>query len=128
MGLVKVYNDNVHPFTQKFKGEVITVPAKSFIEMELEEAVAFKSYPSPMKFDGMGQQDPKSYKMLRVEGSDVAKAVGERVQAYRCHQDGSLHPTKEALEAHVKQISDTAFADEEGLKVAKSKRKVTGDT
>lgn len=116
MSQVKVWNDNVHPFSQKFKGEIINIPAKSFIEMDWDDAMQFKSKGSPMAFDGMNNQKPESYKMLRIEGRP---SLEDRVIMYKCHLDGSIHATKDALEAHVKSLSSEVFADEEVVKTRK---------
>lgn len=116
---VKVWNDNDHPFTQEFKGETVHIPAKKFIEMEWDEAVSFKSYPHSMKFDGMGQQLPESYKMIRVEGKPT---TFNQVVAFKSHKDGSIHATKAALEAYEAQFGEEAFADTEGAKIAATKR------
>lgn len=99
MTMAKVWNDNTYPFKQEFKGETIEIPPKSFIEMEYSEAMSFKSKPSPIVKDGMGQTVPATWKMIRVEGAPIQ----ETVVAYRCHADGSLHPSREAMEAHAKQ-------------------------
>jgi len=100
MNTAKVWNDNHLPFKQKFKDDLIEIPAKGYIEMEYDEAVAFKSSPFPMKFDGMGQQKPESFKMIRVEGNP---SVGNQTIAYKCQADGSLHPSPEALNAYVQE-------------------------
>lgn len=119
MKKVKVWNDNIHPFEQNFKGEKIRIEANSFIEMHWDDAVSFRSKPFPMKFNGMNQQDPTSFKMIRIEGTPVI--AEEKVVAYRCQKDGSLHPSKEALEAYIAALDESAFADEEGAKIAKAK-------
>lgn len=113
---VKVWNDNVHPFTQKFKGDTIHIPAKSFIEMAYDEAISFKGKPYPRAFDGMGQQDPKSYKMIRVEG---APKFDQKVTAYKSHVDGSLHPSQEALETYEEQFAQMQAKPQEGEVVKK---------
>jgi hypothetical protein len=120
---VKVWNDNFLPFEQRFKGEKIRIEANSFIEMEHDDAVQFKSYPHAMKFDGMNQQDPSSFKKIRIDGRPVA--TDDKVVAYRCQRDGTLHPSKEALEAHIASLGDDAFADDEGKKIARAKRAKT---
>ncbi len=51
-----------------------------------------------MRFDGMGNQTKDSYKMLRVDGKFADSNV---VSAYKCHADGSLHPSLEALNSYV---------------------------
>ncbi len=98
--MAKVWNDNGLPFEQKFKGTIIKIPAGGFIEMEYEEAISFKSHPSPMRFDGMGQQTQDSYKMIRVEGKPEES---NQVMAYKCHADGSLHASPEALNNYVQE-------------------------
>ena len=118
MNFAKVWNDNTVAFTQEFKGETITIPAQSFIEMDYSEAVSFKSYPAPMVFDGMGQQTRESLKMLRVE--PPANLVGANtVVAYRCHKDGSLHGSKEELAKYEASLDEGAFADPIGAQIAK---------
>lgn len=118
MSLAKVWNDNHLPFTQVFKGETISIPPKGFIEMEYEEAMSFKSKGFRMEFDGMGQQKPESFKMIRVEG----RPAGEnQVTAFKCHADGSLHPTREALNEYVQKNHVQKQAEPEE-KIAKKTR------
>lgn len=120
MNTVKVWNDNSHVFTQKFKGDTVTIPAKSFIEMDYAEAVSFRGKPSPMFKDGMGQQDPKSFKMIRIEG---APKFDQKVTAFKSHFDGSLHPTQDALEKYEESFSDKLAAPSEGETVKKKPTK-----
>ena len=55
---VKVFNDNVHPYTEKFRGKEITIGAKQFIEMDEDEAEYFKgTFTFPVK-NGEGLPDP----------------------------------------------------------------------
>ena len=108
MGLAKVWNDNDIVFSQKFKDYQVTIPPKAFIEMEWDDAIAFKSYPHPMSFDGMGQQKKESYKMIRVEGG---ASQSDQVVMFCCHKDGSLHASKDALLKYEADFSADAFAD-----------------
>lgn len=118
MNVAKVWNDNELPFEQDFKGTKVKIPAKSFIEMEYDEAISFKSYPAPMRFDGMGQQTKDSYKMIRVEGTPGAN---NQVTAFKCHADGSLHPSQEALNAYVQNnhAEKVEVSDENPKRAAK---------
>jgi hypothetical protein len=114
MNLAKVYNDNSIPFSQEFKGDKITIKAKGYIEMEYDEAMAFKSAPFNMEFDGMSQQKPESYKMIRVEGKPDS---GNQVTAFKCMADGSLHPSLQALNEYVqKNHVEKQAAPEETIK------------
>lgn len=65
--LVKVWNDNVHPYSEKFRGLMIQLPPKSYIEMDEDEAESFKSTFTFPKLDGQDMPDPKFFKMIRVE-------------------------------------------------------------
>ncbi len=67
MPKVKVWNDNTHDHTEKFKDKILTVPAKGYIEMEYLDAVDFKGQYTPIKLLGTGAQDPAGFKMIRVE-------------------------------------------------------------
>jgi hypothetical protein len=116
---VKVWNDNVHPFTQDYKGDKVTIPAKGFVEMEWDEAISFKSYPANMEFDGMGQQKPESFKMIRVEGKP---STTNQVVAYKSHKDGKIFGSRAELEAYESAFTEEAFADTEGAKIAATKR------
>lgn len=102
MNMAKVWNDNELPFKQTWKERDIFIPAKSYIEMEYDDAHAFKSYPHPIEKDGMGQQLKSSYKMIRVEGRPGHDVT---VVAYRSQVDGSPHANQQALEAHDAQFS-----------------------
>ena len=69
MAKVKVWNDNVHPHRERFRGDWIEIPAKSYIEMEWEDGVQFRG-----QFTGIapiipetGNPDPTRFKMIRVE-------------------------------------------------------------
>lgn len=126
MSQVKVWNDNHLDFKQIWKGDSIFIPAKSYIEMDFEEANSFKCASYPMKFDGMGQQLPESYKMIRVEGNpaDHIKASGK----YKCQLDGQTFESQEALNAHIRdnyldQIEDQDFAKDFATPVSHKAKK-----
>jgi hypothetical protein len=65
--LVKVWNDNIYPHTERFKGEEITIPAKGYVEMDFIDAVDFQGQFTSMKKTGTGGDDPRGFKMIRVE-------------------------------------------------------------
>lgn len=112
---VRVFNDNVHDFTQKFQGEMITIPAKGYIEMEFHTANSFLRKPSPMKKTGQGDC-PTGYKMLRIPKEDLAKAreiETQKVTAFRSHVDGSLHATPEDVEKHDRQFAQRKAKDKD---------------
>jgi hypothetical protein len=115
MQKVRVFNDNVHPFTQKFQGEVITIPPKGFIEMDFHEANTFVHKPSPMKKTGTGDC-PTGYKMLRIPVEDLRAArdsEAQKVTAYKSHVDGTLHASPEDVEKHERQFTARKAKDKD---------------
>lgn len=64
--MVEVWNDNTHDFKQTWREREIFIKAKSFIKMELDDAKIFEGVYYPVMKNADGQQDPKSYKMLRI--------------------------------------------------------------
>ena len=88
--MVEVWNDNTHDFKQTWREREIFIKAKSFIKMELDDAKIFEGVYYPVMKNADGQQDPKSYKMLRivmpgqksgVEPSSAPKAAEHLCQA-----------------------------------------------
>lgn len=68
MPKVSVFNDNIHPYTERFKGDDITIPAKGSIEMDWEEAVQFAGQMGRgiAPIGGDGRPDARYFKMIRV--------------------------------------------------------------
>lgn len=98
---VKVWNDNIYPLSQFFKGNKVLIPAKSFIEMEFYEAHEFLGTYHPIDYDADGKQDPKTYKMLRVDRQDAVRGIQAKIKNL-CSVCKHESPSKEELEAHVK--------------------------
>ena len=113
----RVYNMNPEGHTHKetFKGDVITIKANEYVLMDYYEATEFRGQFYPMKFDGMGQQDPKTFKCIKLvpDSTPVSEdKVLERV-VYVCNLDGKKFETQEMLDAHVKEnYSDRFYKDE----------------
>lgn len=99
---VKVWNDNTHPFTQVFKEKKISIPAKSYVEMEFYDAYDFLGTYFPVEHDAAGIQDPKSYKMLRVDRGDAVRGIQGKIKKNICIVCAHESPSPEELEAHTK--------------------------
>lgn len=121
MDKVKVWNDNVVDYKQKFRGDLYVVPAKGYIELDRGFAADFCSSYTPIVRDGMGQPTVECLKMLRQEKPPIDSA--SQVTAFKCHLDGSLHPTKEALDQYLASLQSGVWADADGEKVAKRNSK-----
>ena len=109
MALVKVWNNNVHPFTQEFKSRSITIPPQEYIEMDYEEAVEFKGKFSPIITDGDGNPLPESYKMLKVERPAQLAAVPSLVN----HATGQQAATADELRAMLAEFSHLRVEDKD---------------
>ena len=110
MGLVKVWNNNVHPFTQEFKSNKITIPPQAYIEMDYEEAVEFKGKFSPIITDGDGNPLPESFKMIKVERPAHTAAVPGLMN----HATGKQAATAEELRTVMSEFSHLLVKDDEG--------------
>jgi hypothetical protein len=96
---VRVYNDNIHPYSEKFKGEPISIPPKGFISMDYFEAVEFKGSFSPILVDGGGAAMPESYKMIRiVKPEDFTIEESKEIQ---CHSCGKKFESADLLDSHI---------------------------
>lgn len=100
---VRVWNDNVHVFQQKFRDAIIRIPPKKYVLMDREEAILFKSKFWPPVLGGDDVPKPESYKMLRIERLDSAEAAKEQAKKFICHVDGQAFETEAELKAHVKE-------------------------
>ncbi len=85
---VKVWNDNVHPHKEIFKGETIEIQPGGCVEMDYMEAIEFRGQFVTPKFDGSGRPDPRSFKKIRVDqpttpifrdDPNVMHATGQRL-------------------------------------------------
>lgn len=94
MALVKVWNDNKYPHTERFKGTMLTIPAGGSIEMEFEEAMEFKGqFTAPIRGNDE-QPDPRYFKMIRVERP---KVLDVKVDPLVCHADGTKAENQDDL-------------------------------
>jgi len=113
MSKVKVWNDNVFPYSENFKGEHLAIPPKSFIVMEREEAILFKgTFKSPVRGSG-GNFMPEHFKMIRVEPLDNEKV---QVNFYKCQACGFDAKSMVHLDKHITDNHADILLDEEERK------------
>lgn len=93
MTRAQVWNDNVHPHTERFKDREISIPAKSFIEMDYDDAIEFKCQFTPIKTDGEKNPLPEGFKMIRVVPMAAVQAPAPLV----CHATGKVASSPEEL-------------------------------
>lgn len=119
--LVKVWNDNVHPFSQTWREKTYKIPAKQCIELEYDEADAFIKAYSPIVPDYDNNPKPESYKMLRIDEKDLEKMrnlLHNRAKSgsYICQACGYVASNKwelngHALDQHKEQLEDVQAAE-----------------
>lgn len=98
MPKVKVWNDNVHPYSEVYKGDPISIPAGGCIEMEYDEAIQFRgTFKAPIK-DEDGKDKPEGYKMIRVDGQAPAVVLTDLV----CQACKEKFEKQASLDLHLK--------------------------
>lgn len=119
MPYVQVMNDNTMEHVEYFKGDKIVIPPGGSVKMEEDEAHMFKGQYFPMIKDADGQQQRKSFKMLRIVAVD---SVDPEVIKYKCnickyegHNDTDLNEHSKATHA------GQAIVDEDAEKEIKRK-------
>lgn len=101
----KVYNRHPQGLTHKerFRGDMIEIPAGSFVEMDYEDAVQFRGQYFPIVMTETQGQDPKSMKVIELVGPTGPAAQDTKERVYICHMDGKEFSSKQALEQHLKE-------------------------
>lgn len=123
---VKVWNDNILPFTQKFKDEQINIPSKGFIKMQWDDAQQFLGTYFQPEYDGTGQQKPESYKMLRIEGKPphLQNVHTETV----CAACGDKFASESDLNSHIDRHHLDEMEDQKVAQKRRAKRALTDGT
>lgn len=104
MSTVRVYNDNIYEHRENFRGKEIIIPSKGFVEMNKDDAVLFKSQFTPIVRGRGGVDDPKGFKMLRIEFTPevVKDIVAEQEEALSCQACDFKAQSKAGLAAHIR--------------------------
>lgn len=119
--IVKVWNKNIHDHKEKFKGEVIFIPAGKYIEMDYDEAVHFRGQYTPIVRFKNGLQDPISYKMIEIDKNDEQRAISfksgrmdeEKERIFVCERCAKEFLTKNGLLKHIKKFHLEEMADKD---------------
>lgn len=126
-GQVRVYNDNIHPYTEHFKGEDLEIAPKCYIEKDFYDAVELLGTYSPIKTDGGGQQIATSFKKLRIVRPAEFKL--EESKKILCNSCGEKFNTADLLEDHVLASHLDQMIDEtEKKKRLKKREQMHGKT
>lgn len=108
MARVKVWNDNVHDHKEEFKGEMIEIPSKGYVEMDYEDAVEFRGKFFSMIIRADGTHDPKGYKMIRVDKPALSNAT-----PLVNHATGQTYATEAELKAALEEFKHLRAVDKD---------------
>jgi hypothetical protein len=125
---VKVWNDNTYPYEEVFMGKTVKIAPKDFVEMKLPHAEKFLgTFPSPT-VDGSGQQNPATYKMLRISQGNVdhkqAEARAQLICTRCSYEASSSVDLEEHIDSkHLDELEDQKLAQERKEKKQRTARK-----
>ncbi len=128
-GKWRVYNAHPMGYTHEemFKGEKIVIKAGEFVLMDYEDAVQFRGQYFPMITNPQGVQDPKSYKVIKIEAGPEAKEEEKtESKVYVCHVDGKEFTDKKLLEEYMKANFSHLLVKDESLDDEIKKRNKQG--
>lgn len=128
MALVRVYNDNVYPYDEVFKGDKIHIPSKKFIEMDEFEAIQFRGTFKAPVLDADGNHTAAGFKMIRLEKITGEAPAAPKVDELQCLACKYKATTKEDFNEHVKTHSAQMLIDEEAEEAIKMKRKAKANS
>lgn len=125
MPMVKVWNDNVHPYKEMFRDQKIEIPSKGFIEMEAGEALIFKGTFSTIVLDADGNPTAEGFKMIRIEEFTKNKPEAVKVNPLVCLACSYEAASEKDLQEHVKlsHSHQVAEIDEEAERAIAEKQK-----
>lgn len=127
----RVWNKHPEGMThrEKFREELVEIPANKYVLMDYEDAVQFRGQFFPMKRKPTGEPDPAGFKAIFLEKHD-GPADEIQVREFICHIDGRKFPSQALLDAYLKEnYSDSPLLDksaEEALAEATTVRRGPG--
>jgi hypothetical protein len=124
---VKVVNDNIHPFRQEFKEEMIVIPAGGSITMDRDDAVQFIGSFFPPRKDGNDQPDPRFFKKLRM--AEMSGSYAEQApEKFVCQKCMFVAKSQVELDAHIDEmhLDDMADSDFKEKRIEEIQRRGPG--
>lgn len=121
--LVRVWNDNVHPFQQKIGETMYKIPAGQCVEMDEDEADKLLKTYSPIIADYDGRPVATSFKKLRIDEEDIRKnndrkEARHKAGSYVCQACGYVASNKWELNGHTQAEHPDQWEDPQGAREA----------
>ncbi len=109
----KVWNRHPDGLThrEKFREEMIVIPAGDYVLMDYEDAVLFRGQYFPIKTNPDGTHSRDSMKVIHLEREDVIDAK-ESSPKYISQLDGKEFGSESELNAHLEKFKEKIFQDE----------------
>ncbi len=126
----EVWNKHPNGLThrEKFRGDDIVIKANDFVLMDYEDAVQFKGQYYRYALDGMGQQDPVTYKCIHlVPHKGTSEKAPEAPKEFVCNMDGKKFLSQAELDKYIEaNFKEVIFKDEYLEKDAKIMEAIKG--
>lgn len=94
----RVWNMGPLDLNETFKGDVMTIKAGEYKEMEFFDAHEYKSQFAPIFSDASGRHDPKSFKIIKIE--KIGDEAESHVSTHKCMSCGKSYESEPVLKAH----------------------------
>lgn len=107
----KVFNDNIYPFTQTFKGKHYHIQAGGYeLFDDYDEAHQFRVSYTPIIEAADGTHDPRGFKKLRIVQDGEAETKGVE---FVSPIDGKKFSSEQEMNAYLKaNYADQVFKDD----------------
>lgn len=123
MAMVKVWNDNIFDYKEKFRDEKIEIKARGFVMMEEDQAHQFKCNFSSAVLDADGNKIPEGFKMIRIEKVGAPTVPELTDTAIKCNACGYVAQNEADLGEHsLESHSHLMVKDELAESAMKDKR------
>jgi hypothetical protein len=108
---VKIWNDSDKEYSEEFRGKMLVIPARGFIEMGRSEGNKFLGQAVPVRMGGNGrQQNPKALRMEKP-AEEFAEMTGQPLKFTA--RDGKQFRTEKGLAEHEATLPE-GLKDESG--------------
>lgn len=126
MSEVYVINDNKYPYEEKFRNMDIFIPAGGKVKMPKSDAHLFLGrMPANVSYGANGEQDPKTYKMLRMVPVEGLVEPVEKRSEWVCERDGKIFASEDELNRHIADNYRQDLVDEEAFDEVLEKKEKT---
>jgi hypothetical protein len=113
-----VVNRDTAPYTETWKGKVLTIQPGHAIIMQMHDAIDF--FGTYSGSDPLDPQRPKVKNLVKIQASDWKGPIDQELatdrqpleQTYICNYDGQTFPTQEMLNEHLKLHGDVVAKDD----------------